>query len=145
MVTRVFQVRIRDAERSNRAAVGLQNTHLQETLAGMEVIHALGREDAFVARFRQALRQGLIAFNRAAVYTALITALILWVGAGGLLASWGVSLGTLTAFVLLYRASFCRSRLSVSSGRPCRPRSRDWSASSMCSLSRPNRLHPPTR
>lgn len=117
VVTRVFQVRIRTAERANRAAVGLQNTHLQETLAGMEVIHALGREDAFVARFRQALRQGLIAFNRAAVYTALytplmgvlaalITALILWVGAGGLLASWGVSLGTLTAFVLLYQRFF---------------------------------------
>ncbi|MFH1560198.1 MAG: ABC transporter ATP-binding protein [Chloroflexota bacterium] len=117
MVTRAFQVRVRDAERANRTAVGLQNTHLQETLGGVEMIRALGREAVFVARFRLALHQGLVAFNRASIYSALytplmgilaalVTALILWVGAGGTLASWGVSLGTLTAFVLLFQRFF---------------------------------------
>ncbi|MDP6102251.1 MAG: ABC transporter transmembrane domain-containing protein, partial [Dehalococcoidia bacterium] len=71
VVTRAFQLRVRAAERANRAAVGLQNTHLQETLGGIEVIRALGRQAVFVARFRLALHQGLIAFNRASVYTAL--------------------------------------------------------------------------
>ena len=34
LVTRSFQVRVRDAERASRQAVCLQNTHLQEMLAG---------------------------------------------------------------------------------------------------------------
>jgi ATP-binding cassette, subfamily B, multidrug efflux pump len=119
LVTRYFQVRVRDAERASRRAVGLQNTHLQETLGGVEVIRALGREAAFIARFRAALREGLAAYNRATVYSALYVplmvilsalamALVLWVGVAGqgLLASLDISLGTLTAFVLLLQRFF---------------------------------------
>jgi ATP-binding cassette subfamily B protein len=113
-ITRQFQVRVRVAERANRLAVGLQNTHLQETLNGVEVIRALGREAAFVARFRRALHQGLTAFNRATVYSAtyiplvnilaaLATAVVLWVVAADVLTSLGITLGTLTAFVLLFQ------------------------------------------
>src|SRR4029450_7809703 len=69
--SRYFQVRVRDAERASREAVGLQNTHLQEILGGGEVIRALGSETAFIARFRAALRDGLAAYNRATVYAAL--------------------------------------------------------------------------
>src|SRR4029453_6912608 len=72
LVTRYFQVRVRDAERASREAVGLQNTHLQEMLGGVEVIRALGSEAAFVARFRAAFRDGLAAHNRATVYSRLI-------------------------------------------------------------------------
>jgi ATP-binding cassette subfamily B protein len=119
LVTRYFQVRVRDAERASRQAVGLQNTHLQEMLGGVEVIRALGSEATFVARFRAALRDGLMAYNRATVYSALYiplmvilsalaTALVLWVGVTGqgLLASLDISLGTLTAFVLLLQRFF---------------------------------------
>jgi ATP-binding cassette, subfamily B, multidrug efflux pump len=119
LVTRYFQVRVRDAERANRQAVGLQNTHLQEMLSGVEVIRALGSEAAFVARFRAALHDGLAAHNRATVYSALYIplmvilstlamALVLWVGVAGqgLLASLDLSLGTLTAFVLLLQRFF---------------------------------------
>jgi len=119
LVTRYFQVRVRDAERASRRAVGLQNTHLQETLGGVEVIRALGREAAFIARFRAALHDGLAAYNRATVYSALYVplmvllsalamALVLWVGVAGqgLLASLDISLGTLTAFVLLLQRFF---------------------------------------
>jgi ATP-binding cassette, subfamily B, multidrug efflux pump len=119
LVTRYFQVRVRDAERASRRAVGLQNTHLQETLGGVEVIRALGSEAAFIARFRAALRDGLAAYNRATVYSALYVpmmvilsalamALVLWVGAvgQGMLASLDISLGTLTAFVLLFQRFF---------------------------------------
>jgi ATP-binding cassette subfamily B protein len=118
-VTRAFQVRVRDAERANRQAVGLQNTQLQEMLGGVEVIRALGSEAAFIARFREALRDGLAAHNRATVYSALYIplmvmlssvamALVLWVGVAGqgLLAALNISLGTLTAFVLLLQRFF---------------------------------------
>jgi len=114
LVTRYFQVRVRDAERASRDAVGLQNMVLQEMLGGVEVIRALGSETAFIARFRAALRDGLAAYNRATVYAALYIpmmvilatlamALVLWVGVAGqsLLASLTISLGTLIAFVLL--------------------------------------------
>jgi ATP-binding cassette subfamily B protein len=114
LVTRYFQVRVRDAERASRQAVGLQNTHLQEMLGGVEVIRALGSEATFIARFRAALHDGLAAYNRATVYAALYIpltvmlstlamALVLWVGVAGqgVLASLDLSLGTLTAFVLL--------------------------------------------
>src|SRR5499427_7199846 len=114
LVTRSFQVRVRDAERASRQAVGLQNTHLQEMLGGVEVIRALSSEATFIARFRAALHDGLAAYNRATVYaalyiplmvilTTLAMALVLWLGVGGqgMLASLHLSLGTLTAFVLL--------------------------------------------
>jgi ATP-binding cassette subfamily B multidrug efflux pump len=119
LVTRYFQVRVRDAERASRQAVGLQNTHLQEMLGGVEVIRALGSEATFLARFRAALHDGLAAYNRETVYAALYIpmmvslstlamALVLWVGVAGqgLLASLALSLGTLTAFVLLLQRFF---------------------------------------
>jgi ABC-type multidrug transport system fused ATPase/permease subunit len=119
LVTRYFQVRVRDAERASREAVGMQNTHLQEMLGGVEVIRALGSEATFIARFRVALRDGVAAYNRATVYAALYIpmmvmlstlamALVLWVGVAGqgLLASLDLSLGTLTAFVLLLQRFF---------------------------------------
>jgi ATP-binding cassette, subfamily B, multidrug efflux pump len=119
LVTSYFQVRVRDAERASRQAVGLQNTHLQEMLGGVEVIRALGSEAVFIARFRAALHDGLMAYNRATVYAALYIpmmvilstlamALVLCVGVAGqgMLASLAISLGTLTAFVLLLQRFF---------------------------------------
>ncbi len=118
-VTRSFQVGVRAAERASRRAVGLQNTHLQETLGGVEVIRSLSSEAVFIARFRAALRDGLAAYNRATVYaalyiplmvsvSALAMALVLWVGVAGqgMLASLEISLGTLTAFVLILQRFF---------------------------------------
>jgi ATP-binding cassette, subfamily B, multidrug efflux pump len=117
IITRWFQVRVRAAERQNRRAVGLLNTHLQEALGGVEVIRAFGREATFIARFRMALREALAAFNRATVYSAVYSpimallsasaiALLLWVGTGGIGAAWGITIGTLTAFVLLFQRFF---------------------------------------
>jgi ATP-binding cassette subfamily B protein len=119
LLTRSFQAGVRSAERASRQAVGLQNTYLQETLSGVEVIRALGGEATFIARFRAALRNGVAAYNRATVYSALYIplmvivsavamALVLWVGVAGhgLLASLNISLGTLTAFVLLLQRFF---------------------------------------
>lgn len=116
-VTRAFQVRIRDAERANRAAIGSMTTHLQEALAGVEVIQAFRRERHFVARFRRVLHQVLRASNRATVFgsiyppaTAVMTyasiALLLWVGTREEFGAAGISIGTLTAFALLLQRFF---------------------------------------
>ncbi|MCI0437342.1 MAG: ABC transporter ATP-binding protein, partial [Gemmatimonadetes bacterium] len=73
LVTRFMQVRVRQAERENRLAVGATNARLQENLRGTEVIRAFGREPAFVAGFRQVLRRGLAASNRSSFYSAVYT------------------------------------------------------------------------
>lgn len=117
IITRWMQVRIRQAERRNRRAVGTLNTHLQESLSGVEVVRAFAAEPQFVARFRAALRETLQAYNGATYYAALYlpvmatlaasaTAVLLWAGTRDLLAAWGVSIGTLTAFILLFQQFF---------------------------------------
>jgi ATP-binding cassette subfamily B protein len=116
-ITQFFRVRVREAERENRVATGLMNTYLQETLGGVEVIRAFRREEMFIARFRQALRDVLFSYNRSTVYnsfypplmavlSSLIGALLLRLGASGQGEQWGVTVGILTAFVLLFRRFF---------------------------------------
>jgi ATP-binding cassette subfamily B protein len=117
VVTRFFQVRIRDAERTGRRVVGEMNTHLQETLRGVEVIQAFGRQGAFVARFRQVLHGVVQASNRSTVYssfyppvTALLTygaiAFLLWAGTREAFSTFDISIGTLAAFALLLQRFF---------------------------------------
>jgi ATP-binding cassette, subfamily B, multidrug efflux pump len=117
VTTRFFQVRTRAAERRNRIAVGAMNAELQESLGGMEVIRAFGRAAVFTQRFRTTLHAALLAYNRSTIYSALytpvmailaglVTALLLWAGTRGELANWGISVGTLTAFILLFQRFF---------------------------------------
>jgi ATP-binding cassette, subfamily B, multidrug efflux pump len=117
LVTRFLQVRVRRAERDNRAAAGLINARLQENLRGTEVIRAFGRQAEFAAGFRRVLRTGLLASNRAtffsavyvpttAILAALAMAALLCAGTQPALASFGVSLGTLTAFLILMQRFF---------------------------------------
>jgi ATP-binding cassette, subfamily B, multidrug efflux pump len=112
LVTRFLQVRVKRAERENRAAVGAINASLQEHLRGTEVIRAFRREGEFAAGFRQVLRRGLLASNRStwysaiyvpatAILSALALAALIWAGTRDTLAPFGISLGTLTAFLLL--------------------------------------------
>jgi ATP-binding cassette, subfamily B, multidrug efflux pump len=116
-VTRFLQVRVRNAERANRLAVGLMNTSLQENLRGIEVIQAFGREATFAHRFRQVLRQVVSASNRSSFYssfypavTAILSstavAFLIWAGTRSTLGSLGISIGTLTAFALLLQRFF---------------------------------------
>jgi ATP-binding cassette subfamily B multidrug efflux pump len=115
--SRWLQVRVRDAERNMRRAVGGLNTQLSETVGGSETIRAFGREAAFVMRFRAMINRTLLAQERSVRYSALFTpvtgllssaaiAALLWVGAGGLFRSTDVELGTLVAFVLLFQGFF---------------------------------------
>jgi ATP-binding cassette subfamily B protein len=117
LVTRFVQLRVRQAERESRLAVGAVNTRLQEDLRGVEVIRAFGREPEFVAGFRQVLGRGLTAFNRSTFYSALympVTAIVsaatvatlLAAGAQPTFGALHMSLGTLTAFLLLLQRFF---------------------------------------
>jgi ATP-binding cassette, subfamily B, multidrug efflux pump len=117
LVTRLLQVRVRRAERENRAAVGAVNTRLQEDLRSVEVIRAFGREPEFVTGFRHVLGRGLAASNRSMYYSALytpITAILSAIAVTVLLVAGtqpardalSISLGTLTAFLLLLQRFF---------------------------------------
>lgn len=117
IATRYLQIRVRNAERSTRVAVGRLNVELAEVVGGAETLRAFGREDAFVARFRRALTRTLRAQGDSVKYNAFfapvagllssfVIALLLWVGAGHTLFSVGVNLGTLTAFILLFQNLF---------------------------------------
>ena len=116
-VTWFLQLRVRKAERENRLAVGAINARLQESLQGTEVIRAFGRVPEFVAGFRQILRRGLAASNRSsffssvytpmtAILSALAVAALLGAGTQPAFAAFGISLGTLTAFLILTQRFF---------------------------------------
>jgi ATP-binding cassette subfamily B protein len=117
LLTGYLRRRIRTAERATRLAVGGATTQLQEDLAGADVIRAFGRQTLFADRFRTTLLRWLAASNTStrynafyapavAVLSAISTALLLWLGGGGLARTIGVSIGTLTAFVLLFSRFF---------------------------------------
>jgi ATP-binding cassette subfamily B protein len=114
---RYLQVRVRQAERETRAAVGALTARLQENLRGVEVVRAFGREDAAAHGFRQVLGGALAASNRATRYSALYTpitailaalavASLLWAGTRETFAAFDISLGTLTAFLILLQRVF---------------------------------------
>ncbi|OLE63347.1 MAG: hypothetical protein AUG04_05645 [Deltaproteobacteria bacterium 13_1_20CM_2_69_21] len=117
LLTRFFQFRVRAAEARHRRAIGDLNAHLQETLSGNEMVRAFGRESYFAARFRRILDSVLAAFDQTAVYSALYSpvmsllvalcsAALLWAYARDLFAASSISVGTLTAFVLLFQRFF---------------------------------------
>jgi ATP-binding cassette subfamily B multidrug efflux pump len=117
LLTRGFQLRVRAAEGRHRRAIGHLNAHLQETLVGNEMVRAFGRERYFAARFRRILDAVLAAFDETAVYSALYspvmsllvalcTAALLWGYAQDFFAASSITVGTLTAFVLLFQRFF---------------------------------------
>jgi ABC-type multidrug transport system fused ATPase/permease subunit len=117
VVTNVLRRRVRDAERTTRGAVGAVNGRLADDLSGIDVIRAFGRQQAFAERFRQALLGWLRAGNRSVLFNAfyapvlgvlaaVVTALLLWLGGRDAFAAVGVTIGTLTAFVLIFARFF---------------------------------------
>jgi ATP-binding cassette subfamily B protein len=117
LLTRYLRRKVRDAVRDTRTALATLNTQLHEDLTAVEVIRAFDREDVFANRFRTALTGWLRATNRGILFnayyapalgvmSATATALLLWAGGNGAFAAIDVSLGTLTAFVLLFAKFF---------------------------------------
>jgi ATP-binding cassette subfamily B protein len=114
---RFLQVRVRHAERANRVAVGALTARLQESLRGAEVIRAFGREDDAAGSFRQVLSRALAASNRSILFSALytpVTAILSAFAVAFLLAAgtrhaggaFGISIGTLAAFLILLQRFF---------------------------------------
>ncbi|MHB0885608.1 MAG: ABC transporter ATP-binding protein, partial [Bacillota bacterium] len=117
-LTEFFRRQIRRNERDVRRQVGVLNTHLQETYAGLRVVKAFGREGAFIDRFNTGLRGFVRAANRSSTFNSFFPpamdilrassiALLLWFGANpGTFLRLGVSVGTLVAFVQLLQRLF---------------------------------------
>ncbi len=114
---RFLQVRVRHSERATRIAVGMLTSRLQENLRGIEIVRAFGREPEAIDGFRRVLGGALAASNRATWYSALYTpvtailsalavAALLWTGTREALVPFGVSLGTLAAFLILLQRVF---------------------------------------
>ncbi len=114
---RFLQVRVRQSERATRIAVGALTARLQEGLRGIEVVRAFGREAEATGGFRRVLAGALAASNRATRYSALYTpvtailsalavAALLWAGTRETFAAFGISLGTLAAFLILLQRVF---------------------------------------
>jgi ATP-binding cassette subfamily B protein len=118
LVSRMFQRPMLAAERATRRCIGETNAQLQETLTGMEVIRAFQQEETFQSRFRRTQEGFLRATDRSGLYDsvfsplietlkALSIALLLWYGARPeLFLSYGITLGTLAAFVQLLERFF---------------------------------------
>lgn len=113
----VLRIRIREAERATRRAVGAMNTDLQETLGGVEVIKAFGREALFVTRFRTSLRQTINAFNRSTLCAAadvpimaflavLTTSALIFSASTPAFRTWHITIGTFVAFIQLFQRFF---------------------------------------
>ncbi len=117
IVIRYLQVRVRQAERATRIAVGALTARLQESLRGVEVIRAFGREREAVGGFRRVVANALTASNRATKFSALYTpmtailsslavAALLWAGTRQAFDAFDISLGTLAAFLILLQRFF---------------------------------------
>ena len=117
IVIRYLQVRVRQAERATRIAVGALTARLQESLRGAEVIRAFGREREAVGGFRRVVASALSASNRATRFSALYTpmtailsslavAALLWAGTRQAFDAFDISLGTLAAFLILLQRFF---------------------------------------
>src|SRR5262249_10518719 len=117
LTLRFLQVRVRQSERATRVAVGALMARLQESLRGIEIVRPFGRRPQAIHGFRHVLRDALAASNRATRYSALYTpvtailsalalAALLWTGTRESFAAFGISLGTLTAFLILLQRVF---------------------------------------
>jgi ATP-binding cassette, subfamily B, multidrug efflux pump len=105
----LFQKKARGAYRLIRQKVSRLNAFLQESLNGMEVIQAFGREDAMATRFSRVNAEHREATLRALLYYALFypavevigalgLGLIIWYG-GGQVVQQTITLGILVAFL----------------------------------------------
>jgi ATP-binding cassette subfamily B multidrug efflux pump len=114
---RFLQVRVRHAERANRIAVGALTARLQESLRGAEVIRAFGREDEAAGGFRLVLGRALAASNRSTLFSAFYTpvtailsafsvAFLLAAGTQHAVGAFGITIGTLAAFLILLQRFF---------------------------------------
>ena len=116
MTAVLFRTHIRDAFREIRTRLARINAFLQERLSGINVVQLFGREDDTTERFRKidhdylqahlkSVRYYAIFFPMIELLTAISLALLIWYGAGQIRSD-ALTIGTLTAFLLLARRFF---------------------------------------
>jgi ATP-binding cassette subfamily B multidrug efflux pump len=118
IISRLFQKRMLAAERRIRLRVSETNVHLQETLTGMEIIRTFGQETTTENRFRRIQDGFLKAADRSSLYDSVFSpvietiraisiAFLIWYGTrSSVFLSWGITLGTLAAFIQLLNRFF---------------------------------------
>ncbi len=115
--TRRFQILMREAQRALRKDTGVLNARLQEILLQLKVIKLFGWEFQVTRRFGKVLSATLKAQIRSigcgAIYSplfkifqAILVAMFLIAGASPVIDIFHVSIGTLTAFILLFDQFF---------------------------------------
>ena len=117
LITQWFRTHVRDSYRTVRTWIARINAYLQERITGMATVHLYRREARDFAEFDAIDRQHRDANVQSIVYyavfypaielvSALAAALILWVGARGVVDD-ALTLGALVAF-LMYAQRFFR-------------------------------------
>ena len=117
LFTRRYQLLMRAAQRALRVATGVLNSRLQELLTRVEVIKVFDWGFRIVQRFRGVLAETLKAQNRSIgygaaydpilkIFQAVLVAVFLIVGTAPGAEVVNVTIGTLTAFILLFDQFF---------------------------------------
>ncbi|HUE56505.1 MAG TPA: ABC transporter ATP-binding protein [Candidatus Udaeobacter sp.] len=116
IVTMIFRIFVRDANRRIRTAIARINAFLQEYISGMSVVQLFNRERKAVEEFEKRNRDNMLAWRDAILAYALFypaveflsfatIALIYWSG-GNRILSGGLTLGVLTAFTMFAQRFF---------------------------------------
>jgi ATP-binding cassette, subfamily B, multidrug efflux pump len=117
IISRRFQLLMRDAQRVLRKAIGTLTSRMQEYLTRTEVIRAFNWNFRIVQSFRRVLKETLMAQNRSIAYGAFydpllkilqaaLVAVLLILSGAPILTGFRVSIGTLTAFIFLFDRFF---------------------------------------
>ncbi|RLG83440.1 MAG: ABC transporter ATP-binding protein [Thermoprotei archaeon] len=109
LVVRFFGSRLRRAYRETRERIAQVSAIVEESVAGISVIKAFGREDRFVKTFAEASRETLRAFLRVAKLmgffwpsidlSVTVSVVAVLIASGYMSALGAVSIGTVVAFV----------------------------------------------
>jgi ATP-binding cassette subfamily B multidrug efflux pump len=116
IVTFIFRIFVRNANRRIRTAIARINSFLQEYVSGMSVVQIFNREHKAVDEFAKRNRDNMLAWRDAILAYALFypaveflsfatIALIYWSGGNRIFHS-ALSLGTLTAFTMFAQRFF---------------------------------------
>jgi ATP-binding cassette subfamily B multidrug efflux pump len=116
IVTMIFRIFVRDANRRIRTAIARINAFLQEYISGMSVVQLFNHEPRALEEFEKRNRDNMLAWRDAILAYALFypaveflsfatIALIYWSGGNRILTG-GLTLGVLTAFTMFAQRFF---------------------------------------
>ncbi len=112
ILTRSFQKKMLSAQLDNRQAVGRANNHIPDTIHSIQTLHNLNKEEYMENRYDTYIQEGFCAVNRSNFYDSIYSPIIITVStllvaimmilsaqSGGLMAFFGMSVGTSVAII----------------------------------------------